>query len=109
MFTPHTTHIFQVLDVLLFAVLKKHATGLESLDEEQSAAAFLLKVYHHFKQTTIEFNIWRAFAAIGFIYHIKQNLSGLLFDEEKLRQSLGFVELWERDMPLENLLKQWRN
>jgi hypothetical protein len=83
-FAPYTTHIFQVLDVVLFGALAKHATGLETLDEEQPAAAFLLKVYHDFKQTTIEINICESFAALGFIYDIKQNPYGLLFDEEKL-------------------------
>jgi hypothetical protein len=78
------------------------------LDEEQPAAAFLLKVYHDFKQTMIEVNIWGAFAAFGFSYDIAQNPYGLLFDEEKLRQSPGFVELWERDTPLESLSKRQR-
>jgi hypothetical protein len=91
--------------MVLFGVFKKHATGLETLDEEQLAIAFLLKVYYDFKQTMIEVNIWRVFAAIGFTYNIKQNPYGLLFDEEKLRQSPGFVELWKRDTPLESLLK----
>jgi hypothetical protein len=48
-FTSHTTHIFQMLDVVLFGILKKHAKGLKMFDEEQSAAAFLPKVYHDFK------------------------------------------------------------
>jgi hypothetical protein len=56
-FPSHTIHIFQVLDTVLFGALKKHATGLEILDEEQSATAFLLKVYHDFKQTMIEINL----------------------------------------------------
>jgi hypothetical protein len=45
-----------MLDVVIFGALMKHATGLETLDDEQSAAAFLLKVYHNFKQTIIEVN-----------------------------------------------------
>jgi hypothetical protein len=68
-----------------FGALKKHATGLETLDEEQPASAFLLKVYHDFKQIVIEVNIWGVFATIGFTYDIKQNPYGLLFDEEKFR------------------------
>jgi hypothetical protein len=55
--SPETAHIFQVLDIILFGALKKRATGLETLDEEQPAAAFLLKFYHDFKQTMIEVNI----------------------------------------------------
>jgi hypothetical protein len=46
-----------MLDVVLFGALKKHATGLETLDEEQLAAAFLLNIYHDFKQTMVEINI----------------------------------------------------
>jgi hypothetical protein len=49
----HTIHIFQILDVVLFDALKKHATGLSTLDEEQSAVAFIIKVYHNFKQTMV--------------------------------------------------------
>jgi hypothetical protein len=46
-----------MLDLVLFDALKKHATGLKSLDEEQSAAACLLKVYHDLKQIIMEVNI----------------------------------------------------
>jgi hypothetical protein len=76
-------------------------------DEEQPAAAFLLKVYHDFKQAMIEIKIWTAFAAIGFTYDIEQSPYGLLFDEEKLRQRPGCMELWELDMRLGSL-SRWR-
>jgi hypothetical protein len=56
-FAHNTTQIFHVLDVVLFGALKKHATSLTMLDEEQSAAAFLIKVYHDYKQMTVEVNI----------------------------------------------------
>jgi hypothetical protein len=56
-FTSPTIHIFKVLNVILFGALKKCTTGLETLDEEQRAVAFLFKVYHDFKQTMIEINI----------------------------------------------------
>jgi hypothetical protein len=97
-----------MLDVVLFSALKKHAPGLETLDEEQSVTAFLRKVYHNFKQTMVEVNIWEAIAAIGFTHDIEQPPYGLLFDEEKFRQSRGFVELSERNAPLENLSKRRR-
>jgi hypothetical protein len=35
--------------VMLFDVLKKRATGLETLDEEWRAVAFLIRVYRNFK------------------------------------------------------------
>jgi hypothetical protein len=102
-FAPHTTHIFQVLDLVLFGALKKHSTRLSTLDEEQPAAAFIIKVYHDFKQTMIEVNIWGAFSAIGFSHDISREPYELLFDEEKFRQSRGFLELWERDVLVDSL------
>jgi hypothetical protein len=99
-FAPHTTHVFQVLDVVLFGALKKRASGLEMWNEESGTVAFIIRLYDDFKQTLVEVNIWRAFSAIGFLYDITQNPYGLLFDEEKFRQNRGFQELWARDMPL---------
>jgi hypothetical protein len=92
-FTLHTTHIFQVLDLVLFGALKKRSTRLSTLDEEQQAAAFIIKVYHDFKQTMVEVNIWGAFSAIGFSYDVSHEPYELLFDEEKFRQSGGFLDL----------------
>jgi hypothetical protein len=63
-FALHTTHIFQVLDVVLFGAMRKHDMGLKDLDETLPAAAFLIIVYHDFKQTMIEVNIWGSFTAI---------------------------------------------
>jgi hypothetical protein len=48
-FAFHTVHIFKMFNVVLFGALKKHATGLDTLDEESQATAFLLKVYREFK------------------------------------------------------------
>jgi hypothetical protein len=70
-FAPHITHIFQMLDVVLFGILMKPAIGLKTLHEEQSATRFLLKVYQDFKKTMVEVNIWRAFAAIGFTHDVE--------------------------------------
>jgi hypothetical protein len=47
----------------------------------------------------VEANIWGAFSAIGFSYDIMKNPYGLPFDEEKVRQSRGFLELWAPDIP----------
>jgi hypothetical protein len=80
-FTPHTTHIFKMLDVVLFRVLKKYATGLRTLEEGQTTAAFISTVYHDFKRSMIDINIWMALRAIGFTHDIDQIPYGLLFDE----------------------------
>jgi hypothetical protein len=107
-FASHTTQIFQMLDMVLFGVFKKHGTGLSTLEEEQSAAAFILKICHDFQQTMVELDIWNASAAIRFTHQIEQNAFGLLFDEEKFRESLRFAELSEGNRGLESLSKRSR-
>jgi hypothetical protein len=102
-FAPHTTHIFQMLDVMLCDALKKRASGLEMWNEESGIVAFITKLYHDLKQIMVEVNIWGGFAALGCSYDIKQNPYGLIFDEEKFRQSRVILELWARDTPLESL------
>jgi hypothetical protein len=67
---PSHDHVFQVLDVVLFGALKKRASGLEMWNEESGTIAFMIKLYHDFKQTKVEVNIWRAFSSIGFSYDI---------------------------------------
>jgi hypothetical protein len=49
-----------------------------------------MKVYHDFKQTMVEPNIWGAFQATGFEFDTEAEPYRLLFNEEKLRQSAGF-------------------
>jgi hypothetical protein len=64
-FAPHTIHVFQMLDIVLFGALKKLVTGLSMFDPEQTAVAFTIKVYHDFIETTIEVNISDTFLFIG--------------------------------------------
>jgi hypothetical protein len=81
----HATQIFQMLDVMLFSALGKHATCLETLDEESRVTAFLLTVHRDFHHTMVEVTIWEAFTAIGFTQNIDPIPYGLLFTEEKFR------------------------
>jgi hypothetical protein len=83
-----------MLDIVLFSALEKHAIGIEVLNEESGMASFMLRLYHDFKPTMVEVNLWGAFSAIGFTHDTSQDPYGLLFDKEKLRQSRGFVEPW---------------
>jgi hypothetical protein len=92
-----------MLDVVLFGALKKRASGLEMWNKESDTAAFIIRPYHDFKQIMVEVNKWRAFSAIGFSDDITQNPYTLLFDEEKFKQSRGFMELSVHDMLLESL------
>jgi hypothetical protein len=56
-FTPHTTQIFQVLDVTLFGVLKRRPRDQLPFEDENETVKCTMKVYHDFKQTMMKPNI----------------------------------------------------
>jgi hypothetical protein len=92
---PHTTQIFQVLDVTLFGVLKARTNSQLPFEDERATVKFIMKGYHDFKQTMVESNIWEAFQALGFQFEFDTTSEPyrLLFNAEKLRESAGFREL----------------
>jgi hypothetical protein len=108
-FAPHTAQIFQVLDVTLFGVLRRRPGSKLPLEDEKESVKFIMKVYHNFKQTMVEFNTWEAFQVIGFEFDTGAEPYRLLSNEEKLRQSEGFRELWSIDFPLDQLSSQRQN
>jgi hypothetical protein len=65
-FAAYTPQIFQVLDVTLFGVLKRHLGSKSPFEDEKATVKFIMRVYHDFKQTMAEPNRWGAFRAIGF-------------------------------------------
>jgi hypothetical protein len=77
-FAPHTTQIFQVLDVTLFGVLKWRLGYEMPFEDEKETVTFRMKGYHDFKQTMVEPNIWEAFRAIGFEFDTEADSYQLL-------------------------------
>jgi hypothetical protein len=106
---PHTTQIFQELDVSLFGVLKRKGQYKLPIEDDQGTAAFRLKTYRAFKQTMIEANIWGAFHELGFEFDTSVEPYRLLFHEEILRATPGFREIWALDFPLEKLSLRRQN
>jgi hypothetical protein len=95
--------IFQILDVVLFGVLKRRLGYKLPFEDEKETVTFIMKVYRDFKHRMVEPNTWGAFRAIGFECNTEGEPCRLLFNEEKLRQSEGFRELWSIDFPLDQL------
>jgi hypothetical protein len=100
---PHTTHIFQELDLCLFGVLKRRGQYLLPFDDDQTTTNFLLKIYRTFRQTMIKLNIWGAFQETGLGFSTSSEPYLIRFREEKLRSTPGFQEIWSLDFPLEKL------
>jgi hypothetical protein len=102
-FAPHTTHIFQILDLTLFGVLNKPPRYELLFETDNATVKFIMKVYHDFRQTMVPSNVWGTFPALGFDFDTRREPSQLLFDEGKLRGSGGFQELWSHDFLLDQL------
>jgi hypothetical protein len=64
---PHTTHMFQVLDLILFGVLKRRGQDQLPLDDGAGSARFIKKVSHDqdFRMTMTGPNTWGASRGIG--------------------------------------------
>jgi hypothetical protein len=88
-FAPYTTQIFQILDVTVFGVLKRRLGYKFPFEDEKETVKFIMKVYHDFKQTMVEPNIWGAFRAIGFEFEFDTEAQPyrLLLNERKQRES----------------------
>jgi hypothetical protein len=108
-FAPDTTQIFHVLDATLFGALKRRLGDKLPFENEKETVRFIMKVYHDFEQTMAESNIWGAFRTIGFEFDTEAEPYRLLFNEEKLRQSEGFRELWSIDSLLDQLSSEKQN
>jgi hypothetical protein len=52
--------------VTLFDVLKRRLGYKLPFEDEKETVSFIMKVYHDYKQTTVDPNIWIALRAIGF-------------------------------------------
>jgi hypothetical protein len=102
-FAPERTHVFQILDLILFDVLKRRPRYELPVDDENATLRVIRKVDHDSRQIMIQPNIWGAFRALGLEFDMRREPYGLLFDEEKLRGRAGCQELWSVDFPLDQL------
>jgi hypothetical protein len=66
-FAPHTTQIVQVLDLdfALFGVLKRRGQYQMPFGDDRRTARFIKKVYHDFRSTMTDINIWGHFEGLG--------------------------------------------
>jgi hypothetical protein len=76
---------------------------------DEITAGFIRRIFHNAEQTLVEDNVRSAFVQLGLSYEIGATPYLLLFDENMLRESPGFLALWERDCSLGKLWARRRN
>jgi hypothetical protein len=60
-FVPNTTHIFQILDLMLFGSFKKVGKCQLPFAAINSTSPFIYRIYMDFKKALTDANIWAAF------------------------------------------------
>jgi hypothetical protein len=101
--TQCTTQTFQVFNVILFDVLKRHRRYELPFGEEEVTVKLSMKVYLDLKRAMAEANIWSALQALQFDFDAASEPYRLLFNEEKPRQRAGFREMWSNNFALDQL------
>jgi hypothetical protein len=105
-FPPHTTQIFQALDLCLFGVFKKKTQYKLPFANDNLTVNFIRRAFHTLKQTFVPDNVRSAFKLLGLDFNITQTPYTLLSREDMLGQSQGFQEIWEAYYPLNQLSKR---
>ena len=66
-FPPHTTHLFQPLDLVLFGVIENPQNSLEHCDEMKKQTGFAAKLLQAFEKAPTSANIRSSFECAAFV------------------------------------------
>jgi hypothetical protein len=108
-FAPHTTHIFQLLDLRLFVPFRRVGKHHLPFNDLRSTSRFIYGLYMHFKKALIPASIWATFGGIGVEFGRATVPYRVIFVSEKLRESKGSKEFWAIDFRLDALPTQRRS
>jgi hypothetical protein len=93
-YPPHTSHVFQVLDVLLFGILKRAKKYQRRDDTLRKEVDHVLRLFRAYEQATASTTIRASWGKTGFEYQSRDNATYLVINEAKVRQSNAFQEIW---------------
>lgn len=102
-YPSHSSHIFQVLDLLLFGVLKKHKKSIPKNDQVSPKIDHLYRVFHAYELSTCSTTIRSSFKKAGFDYYQKDGKNYLKLNRSKIENSGNFKEVWNINYPEEKL------
>jgi hypothetical protein len=91
-FAPHTTQIFQLLDLTLFGMFKQEGKYHLPFSDLGTTINFAYNVYLKMAKRLTSQNIWAAFQAIGSTFNMESMPCHIVFHQEKLGESKGFIK-----------------
>lgn len=108
-YPAHTSHLFQVLDVLLFGKLKAFKKYLARDTTEDREIDHILRILRAYEGVTTSMTIRGSWEKAGFIYQKRDQTFYLVIDEGRIRTAPDFQEIWNRDYPIGSLSARRRN
>ena len=70
---PHSTHLFQPVDLVLFAVIETLLNTLEHSEEMNKQTGFAAKLLQAFEKATPSANIRSAFECAAFVSNMEKD------------------------------------
>jgi transposase len=103
-FPPHTTGIFQMLDLVLFGAFKNYKSRLSKDPSLPVPADHVLRMFKALELAGASSTVRASFSRAGFVYDKAPDGTYILgFDERRIRESSEFQEVWKLNYPLERL------
>jgi tRNA(Ser,Leu) C12 N-acetylase TAN1 len=108
-FPAHTAHLFQALYLALFSVLKIIKKTAHSDFGDDSLRDQITKLLQAYEQVSTSFTIRGVFRKAGLTADVSSKSIRLVFNKEILRENLGFSEIWNFNIPVDQLSKRRRS
>jgi transposase len=109
-FPPHTTGIFQMLDLVFFGVFKRFKKHLARDSSIPMMADHAMRMFRACESAGASSTVRGSFIRAGFIYVRRADGTySLGFDEGKIRAAPEFREVWDIDFPMHKLSTRRRN
>jgi hypothetical protein len=101
--SPRTSHLFQVLDLLLFGRLKAAKKYISRADADPTDTDHLVRIFKAYELVTISTAVRASWKKARFEYCKLDDTFQLLVNNGKIRDSPEFAEIWRMIFPLEGL------
>jgi hypothetical protein len=105
-YPPHTSHLFQVLDILLFGILKRAKKYQRRDDTMRREVDHVLRLFRAYEQATASSTVRASWVKTGFDYEKRDGATYLAVNEAKIRGAPAFREVWAFDHQLARLSAQ---
>jgi hypothetical protein len=102
-YPPHTSHLFQVLDLLLFGRLKAAKKYISRADADPTDTDHLVRIFKAYQLVPTSTTVRTSWKKAGFEYCKLDDTFQLLVNDGKIRDLPEVAQIWRMNFPLEGL------